>query len=71
MNDKRNLICGNVMLLSQFHDETSLFVFAKKNSGTEDLLVLTAVDRHVVRSKEKRIRSDDCWFTRPYAVVSM
>jgi len=29
MNDKRNLICGNVMLLSQSHDETSLFVFAK------------------------------------------
>jgi len=32
MNDKRNLICGNVMLLSQSHDETSLFVFCK-NSG--------------------------------------
>jgi len=29
MNDKRNLICGNVMLLSQSRDETSLFVFAK------------------------------------------
>ncbi len=28
MNDKRNLICGNVMLLSQSRDET-LFVFAK------------------------------------------
>ncbi len=24
MNDKRNLICGNVMLLSQSRDETSL-----------------------------------------------
>jgi hypothetical protein len=54
MNDKRNLIYGNVMLLSQFHDETSLFVFEKKNSGTEDLLVLTAVDRHVVRSNEEK-----------------
>ena len=29
MNDKRNLICGNVMLLSQSRDETSLSVFAK------------------------------------------
>ncbi len=30
MNDKRNLICGNVMLLSQSRDEISLSVFAKK-----------------------------------------
>jgi len=29
MNDKRNLICRNVMLLSQSCDETPLFVFAK------------------------------------------
>jgi len=26
MNDKRNLICGNVMLLSQSRDETSFFL---------------------------------------------
>ena len=50
---ERNLICGNVMLLSQSRDETSLSIFLqKKNSGSEDLLVLTAVDRHVVRSKK-------------------
>ena len=30
MNDKRNSICGNVMLLSQSRDEISLSVFAKK-----------------------------------------
>ena len=30
-NDKRNSICGNVMLLSQSRDEISLSVFAKKN----------------------------------------
>ena len=30
MNDKRNLICVNVMLLSQSRDEISLSVFAKK-----------------------------------------
>jgi len=59
MNDKRNLICGNVMLLSQFHDETFLFVFAKKK--IQDLLVLTAVYRHVVRKGEKKkFRSEDC-----------
>ena len=29
MNDKRNLICGNVMLLSQSRGEISLSVFAK------------------------------------------
>ena len=28
-NDKRNSICGNVMLLSQSRDEISLSVFAK------------------------------------------
>jgi len=62
MNDKRNLICGNVMLLSQFHDETFfLFVFAKKKK-IQDLLALTAVYRHVVRKgeKEKKFRSEDC-----------
>jgi len=31
MKDKRNSICGNVMLLSQSRDEISLSVFAKKN----------------------------------------
>jgi len=30
MNDKRNLICGNVMLLSQSRGEISLSAFAKK-----------------------------------------
>ena len=30
MNDKRNLICGNVMLLSQSRDETSLSMFLQK-----------------------------------------
>ena len=30
MNDKRNLICGNVMLLSQSRGEISLSIFAKK-----------------------------------------
>ena len=32
MKDKRNSICGNVMLLSQSRDEISLSVFAKKCS---------------------------------------
>ena len=31
MNDKRNLICGNVILLSQSRGEISLSAFAKKN----------------------------------------
>jgi hypothetical protein len=30
MNDKRNSICGNVMLLSQSRGEISLSAFAKK-----------------------------------------
>ncbi len=30
MNDKRNLICGNVMLLSQSCDETSLSIFLQR-----------------------------------------
>ena len=30
MNDKRNLICGNVILLSQSRGEISLSAFAKK-----------------------------------------
>ena len=30
-NDKRNSICGNVMLLSQSRGEISLSAFAKKN----------------------------------------
>ena len=32
MNDKRNLICGNVMLLSQSRGEISLSAFAKKKT---------------------------------------
>ncbi len=35
MNDKRNLICGNVMLLSQSHDEISLSVLQKKSVWEE------------------------------------
>jgi len=38
MNDKRNSICGNVMLLSQFCDEISLSVFAKKMFGLKVVL---------------------------------
>ena len=30
MNDKRNLICGNVMLLSQSRGEISLSAFAER-----------------------------------------
>ncbi len=33
MNDKRNLICGNMMLLSQSRDEISLSIFCKKKIG--------------------------------------
>ncbi len=33
MNDKRNLICGNVMLLSQSCGEKKNSAFAKKNFG--------------------------------------
>jgi len=38
MNDKRNSICGNVMLLSQSRDEISLSVFAKKMFGLKVVL---------------------------------
>ena len=37
-NDKRNSICGNVMLLSQSRDEISLSVFAKKMFGLKVVL---------------------------------
>ncbi len=36
MNDKRNLICGNVMLLSQSRDETSLSIFCQKKIRFEE-----------------------------------
>jgi hypothetical protein len=56
MNDKRNLICGNVILLSQSRGEISLSAFAKKNFGL---------------SQKKNVRSKitfefkDCRLTRP------
>jgi len=37
-NDRRNSICGNVMLLSQSRDEISLSVFAKKMFGLKVVL---------------------------------
>ena len=33
MNDKRNLICGNVILLSQSRGEISLSAFCKKKKN--------------------------------------
>ncbi len=53
MNDKRNLICGNVMLLSQFHGETSLFVFAQNLGLKKKIKFLSVSSRLVVRSKKK------------------
>jgi hypothetical protein len=57
MNDKRNLICGNVMLLSQSCGEISLSTSCKKKMF--DLII-----KNVFKSK-------DCWLTRPYDVVAM
>ena len=70
MNDKRNSICGNVMLLSQSRDETSLFVFAKisvrlcKNFSSREKkkkflfvssrLVVTTTEGNVVRLDGKK-----------------
>ncbi len=66
MNDKRNLTCGNVMLLSQSHDETSLFAFAKKIGLREKInflsvssrLVVTTTEENVVRLGGKKINFD-------------
>ena len=58
MNDKRNLICGNVILLSQSRGEISLSAFAKKKLWFES-------------EKKKNVRSKitfefkDCRLTRP------
>lgn len=38
MNDKRNLICGNVMLLSQSRDEIFFVCFCKKMFGLKVVL---------------------------------
>jgi hypothetical protein len=44
MNDKRNLICGNVILLSQSRGEISLSAFAKKKFDQKSLLNLKIAD---------------------------
>lgn len=49
MNDKRNLICGNVMLLSQSRGEISLSAFAKKIRKTW----FESETKKNVRSKKK------------------
>ena len=62
MNDKRNLICGNVMLLSQSYDETSLSVFAKKKSvGEKKIKVLSVSGRLVVSLKKNGFQFEGCW----------
>ncbi len=51
MNDKRNLICGNVMLLSQSCGEISLSAFCKKKLRKLGVWV---------RNEKKNVRSTTC-----------
>ena len=59
MNDKRNLICGNVMLLSQSRGEISLSAFAKKKLWFE------SEKKCSIKKKKITLEFKDCRLTRP------
>jgi hypothetical protein len=72
MNDKRNLICRNVMLLSQFRGETSSSIpfFLRKTKSDLRICWLTHSYGVVamlwpLQRKRNKFQFKDCWFQLP------